>query len=302
MGELHDRMRDDLRLRNYADGTIQRCLDRARKFVAHFMRPPGRITRDEVRGCPLHLLNERKLSGSRYRAHRAAIKFLYEVTLGLPFKVERILPPKRERRPPEVLSRDEVLALLRSAVSLKHRVTLTTMCAAGLRISEACGLRVSDIDSRRMTVRVRRGKGAKDRCVMLPPTLLVMPSKYWLAARPGSGDSTAYLFPGRRPGSHLAPDTVTKSFHEAAALAGVFREYGPSYRGRFRVTARQRAVMRHIESCSMLMHLTPNVGFGTCVILNEKGRPADTKCVRALGSGGRPWTLQRTLRLSRRCS
>jgi site-specific recombinase XerD len=222
MGKLRDRMRDDLRLRNYAEGTVERYLDCARKFVARHMRPPDEITRDEVRGYLLHLLNERGLSASTYRAHRAAIKFLYEVTLGLPFKVERILPPKRERRLPEVLSREEVLGLLKAVVSLKHRVILTTMYAAGLRISEACSLKVSDIDSKRMVMRICQGKGAKDRYVMLSRTLLDMLRKYWLAARPED-----YLFPGRRAGSHVAPDSVTKSFHEAAALAGITKDVRP---------------------------------------------------------------------------
>ena len=222
MGKLRDRMRDDLRLRNYSERTIYGYLLYARKFVAHFMKPPEEITRDEVRAYLLHLMNEQGLAASTYRQHRAAIKILYEVTLGLPFKVERILPPKRERRLPEVLSREEVLALLRSVVSLKHRVILTAMYAAGLRISEACSLAVSDIDSKRMVIRVRRGKGAKDRYVMLSETLLHMLRKYWLAARP-----EGYLLPGRRAGSHVTPDAVRKSFHEAAAIARITKDVRP---------------------------------------------------------------------------
>ena len=222
MGQLRERMRDDLRLRNYSERTITGYLLYAKKFVAHFMRPPEQITRDEVRAYLLYLMNERGLAASTYRQHRAAIKFLYEVTLGLPFKVERILPPKREKRLPEILGREEVLRLLRSVVSLKHRVILTAMYAAGLRISEACSLAVSDIDSKRMVIRVRQGKGAKDRYVMLSETLLHMLRKYWLAARP-----QGYLFPGKRTGSHVAPDTVTRSFHEAAALAGITKTVRP---------------------------------------------------------------------------
>jgi len=222
MGKLRDRMRDDLRLRNYSERTIYGYLLYAKRFVAHFMKPPGKISRDEVRAYLLHLMNERGLAASTYRQHRAAIKILYEVTLGPPFKVERILPPKREKRLPEVLGREEVLALLRSVVSLKHRVILTAMYAAGLRISEACSLRISDIDSKRMVMRICQGKGAKDRYVMLSGKLLDMLRKYWLAARP-----EGYLFPGRRAGSHVTPDAVRKSFHEAAALAGITKDVRP---------------------------------------------------------------------------
>jgi len=222
MGKLRDRMRDDLRLRNYSKSTVKRYLLCARRFVAQFVKPPEEITRDEVRAYLLHLMNERKLSASTCRQHRAAIKFLYEITLGLPFKVERILPPKCEKRLPEILSRDEVLTLLRSVVSLKHRVVLTAMYAAGLRISEACSLSISDIDSKRMVMHIRQGKGAKDRYVMLSETLLAMLRRYWLAARPED-----YLFPGHKVGSHVAPDTVRGSFHEASALAGITKNVTP---------------------------------------------------------------------------
>jgi integrase/recombinase XerD len=240
MGELHDRMRDDLRLGNYSKSTIKAYLLCARKFVAHFMRPPEDITRDEVRGYLLHLMNELGFAASTCCQHRAAIKFLYEVTLGLPLTVTRILPPKREKRLPTVLSREEVLALLRSVVSLKHRAILTAMYAAGLRISEACALADSDIDSRRMVIHVRKGKGSKDRYVMLSETLLVILRKYWLAARPvrslkssdlraraAGGSSGAYLFPGRKAGSNITPAAVRKHFHKASALAGMTKDVKP---------------------------------------------------------------------------
>ncbi len=227
MGKLRDRMRDDLRLGNYSECTIKAYLFDAREFVAHFMRPPEDITRDEVREYLLHLMNERGLSTSTCCQHRAAIKFLYEVTLGLPLAVARILPPKREKRLPTVLSREDVLALLRSVVSLKHRVILTSMYAAGLRISEACALAASDIDSKRMVIHVRKGKGAKDRYVMLSETLLGMLRKYWLATRPVAGSSTAYLFPGTKAGSHITPGAVRNHFHEASALAGITKDVSP---------------------------------------------------------------------------
>jgi site-specific recombinase XerD len=228
-------MRDDLRLGNYSESTIKAYLLDARKFVAHFMRPPEDITRDEVREYLLHLMIKLGFSASTCCQHRAAIKFLYEVTLGLPLTVTRILPPKREKRLPTVLSRGEVLALLRSIVSLKHRAILTAMYAAGLRISEACALADSDIDSRRMVIRVRKGKGAKDRYVMLSETLLGILRKYWLAARPvrsfkaksAGGSSAAYLFPGRKAGSHITPAAVRKHFRRASALASIAKDVSP---------------------------------------------------------------------------
>ena len=138
MGKLKDRMRDDMKLRNYAEGTIVSYLSCAKRFVGHFMKPPEGITRDEIRGFLLHLMNERGAVGSTYRSYRASIKFLYEVTLDLPFKVERILSPKSGKRLPVVLSREEVLALLRSVVPYKHRAVFTVMYATGLRTTSQC--------------------------------------------------------------------------------------------------------------------------------------------------------------------
>ncbi len=222
MGRLRDGMHQDLRLRRYSKGTIDTYLCCARKFVAHFMRPPEEITRDEIRTYLLHLLEERKLSVSSYRQYRAAIKFLYEVTLGLPWNVERILPPRQEKRLPQVLSRREVLAVLDAVGSLKHRAILAAVYAGGLRISEACRLTVSDIDSARMMLRVRKGKGNKDRYVKLSERLLVMLRDYARAARP-----TDLLFPGSTPAGHLAPATVRKAFREAVAGAGISKQVTP---------------------------------------------------------------------------
>ncbi len=196
------------------------------------MRSPEDITRDEVREYLLHLMNELGFAASTCCQHRAAIKFLYEVTLGLPLAVARILPPKREKRLPSVLSRGEVLALLKSIISLKHRAILTAMYAAGLRISEACALADSDIDSRRMVIHVRKGKGSKDRYVMLSETLLVILRKYWLAARPvrslGARPAAgSYLFPGRKAGSHVTTAAGRKHFRKTSARAGITKHVTP---------------------------------------------------------------------------
>ncbi len=233
MGKLYDRMRDDLRLGNYSEKTIKAYLLDASKLVAHFMKPPESITRDEVRGYLLHLRDELGFAASTCGQHRAAIKFLYEVTLGLPLAVTRILPPKREKRLPTVLSRGEVLALLDSTVSLKHRTILTAMYAAGLRISEACALADSDIDSRRKVIHVRKGKGAKDRYVMLSETLLAILRKYWLAARPDrlregpASRGGRYLFPGRKAGSHITISAVRQYFRKASTRAGITKHITP---------------------------------------------------------------------------
>jgi hypothetical protein len=174
------------------------------------MRPPQEITRDEIRAYLIHLLNERGLAATTYRGHRAAIKFLYEVTLGLPCQVERILPPKIEKKLPDVPGRDEVMGLLLAIDCFRYRVVATAMYAAGLRISESCRLRVEDIDSARMMIHVRRGKGRKDRSVTLSRVLLELLRAYWRMAKPRD-----LLFPGHSKGGHVSPGTVRKAVREA---------------------------------------------------------------------------------------
>jgi len=222
MGRLRDRMDEDLRLRGYADSTRKIYLLYARLFVARCMKPPQEITEPEVRAFLLHLIEERGVSRTTYRQYLAAIKFLFTVTLGRPWLVERLRPQRRERRLPEVMSPEEVAALLDAAEGLRFRTVFALMYAAGLRISEACRLRIEDVDSKRMLIRVRRGKGNKDREVMLSMRLLEMLREYWRQARPAS-----YFFPSPGAAGHLDPATVRERFRRARLAAGVTRRVTP---------------------------------------------------------------------------
>ena len=120
-----DRMREDMEIRNYSPKTIEAYLHCCHRFVAHHMQPPENLTRDDVRAFLLHLINERGFSNSAVGQYRAAIKFMYEITLGSPRQVERILVPKKEKRLPTVLSREEVNRLLSNIECFKHRTIFT---------------------------------------------------------------------------------------------------------------------------------------------------------------------------------
>src|SRR5215831_2242476 len=120
-----------------------------------------------------------------------ALRFLYRVTLKQPWMVEYIPQPKRPKTLPILLSPAEVVALLQAPRRLKNRAILTTLYAAGLRVSELCHLQVTDIDSTRMVLCVRQGKGRRDRCVMLSPRLLALLRQYWQRDKP-----RPWLFPG----------------------------------------------------------------------------------------------------------
>ena len=163
MGHLRDRMIEDLRLGGYSESTAKVYLHYVKEFTKYHGRSPAEMGEADVRSFLLYLLDERRLSHETYRQGLAALKFLYRVTLGRPLEVESIPRPRKRRRLPNVLSGTEVEALFAAFDSLKYRsVTLATY-AAGLRIGEAVRLRVQDIDSKRMMLHVRQGKGGQDR-------------------------------------------------------------------------------------------------------------------------------------------
>jgi site-specific recombinase XerD len=195
MTPLRQRMIDDMQLRNLSLLTQKAYVSAVSQFARHFAASPDRLGEAEVRQYMLELV-KRRVSWSRYNVILCALRFLYHVTLGRDGLLQRIPFPKDEKRLPVVLSREEVAQFLKAACHFKTRVMLTTAYATGLRISELVALRVEDIDSRRMLIRVRQGKGRKDRYVMLSPKLLELLRKYWKAARPRD-----WLFRTRSPGS-----------------------------------------------------------------------------------------------------
>ncbi len=216
MTPLRLRMIEDLKLRNLAPRTIQAYIGRVAAFARHFGRSPEDLGRDEVRAYLLHLVREKHVSWSTYNQTVAGLRFLYEVTLGREGVLVRVACPKQPKKLPVVLGLDEVARLFAAVVGLKHRAILMTAYAAGLRISEVVALRVDDIDSQRMVLRVRQGKGRRDRYVMLSPRLLALLREYWKAARP-----TDWLFPGDLPGRPLTASTVHRVCVQAARDAGL---------------------------------------------------------------------------------
>src|SRR4029077_1782932 len=143
-----------------------------------------------------------------------ALRFLYRVTLGNDWVIEGVVSPRKETRLPVVLSPAEVTQFFEAVDGLKHRAVLMTAYAAGLRVSEVVALRVDDIDSKRMVIRLRQAKGQKDRYTMLSPRLLTILREYWKADRP-----TQFLFPGNVPDRSITSRTVQKACREAQEAA-----------------------------------------------------------------------------------
>jgi integrase/recombinase XerD len=214
MTPLRRRMIEDMKLKNLSTRTIDAYVSRVGTFARHFGRSPQDLDRDDVRSYLLHLVQEKKVSWSVYNQTLAALRFLYEVTLGRKDVLERIPCPKQPKRLPVVLSLDEVARFFAALVGIKHRAILMTAYAAGLRLSEVIGLRVDDIDSKRMVIRVRQAKGRRDRYVMLSPRLLALLREYWKVARP-----TDWLFPGDVPGQPITGKAVHRICVQAARAA-----------------------------------------------------------------------------------
>ncbi len=150
------------------------------------------------------------------------LRFLYSKTLGKGWVVEHVHHPRGQKKLPTVLSVLEARQLLGVVTNLKHRAILSTLYGTGIRLSELCTLRVSDIDSQRMVIHVRLGKGAKDRLVMLSPRLLDLLRKYWKEGRP-----KGWLFPGRAPAGSISPAAVQRLCKRSAQLAGISKDVHP---------------------------------------------------------------------------
>ncbi len=222
MGQLRDRMEEDLKLGGYSLSTGKIYLLYARLFAKFHRRSPVEMSEPEIRQYLLHLVEERQVSRPTFRQVRAGLTFLYTVPLRLPLEVEHLAIPRRPVRLPKVLSGTEVTALLAAVRSQKYRGILMTMYAGGLRVSEACRLRPEDIDSKRMVILVRAAKGGRDRYTLLSERLLVFLRDYWRRTRP-----EGWLFPGHTKARHASPDTVRQVFQKAPAAAGITKKATP---------------------------------------------------------------------------
>ena len=172
MTPLRQRMVEDLQLRNYSEHTMRAYLRGVADFAKHFGTSPQHLGPEQGRTYQLFLVQGKKVAWSSIVQTVGAVRFFYRVTLGRPALLEYIAPPRRPFTLPTIRSPAEGAAFLTVSRNLKHRAILTTLYAAGLRVSELCQLQVTDMDSARMVLRVRQGKGPHDRYVMLSPKLL----------------------------------------------------------------------------------------------------------------------------------
>jgi site-specific recombinase XerD len=208
-------MIDDMTVRNLSPATQRSYIHAVAKFSRYFGRSPDRLDIEDVRVYQVYLVSQ-GLSWPALNQTVCALRFFYGVTLNRPEIPERIAYAREPRKLPVILGADEVVRFLEAVPSLKTRTALTTAYAAGLRASEAVGLKVADIDSSRMLIQVRHGKGAKDRAVMLSPQLLAILRTYWRLARPKE-----WLFPGRDAGKPIDVQVLHAACRSAVKAAGL---------------------------------------------------------------------------------
>jgi len=223
MTPLRQRMIEDMQLRNFATTTQRSYIHYVADFAKHFNRSPQDLDLEAVRQYQLHLAQERKLSPQSINTFVSAVQFLYLVTLEMPWEKHDFPRARLEEKLTVVLAPDEVQRFLDQVTGVKHRAVLLTCYGSGVRISEAVSLKLSDIDSHRMLIRVEHGKGGKDRYSMLSPCLLEILRAYCRILRPAG----PWLFPSWRPHLHLTAGAVQTVCREAWQRSGLGKRVTP---------------------------------------------------------------------------
>ena len=215
-------MLEDLQIRNYSPTTVRIYLHCIQAYAWHFHTPPDQLGPEHIRQYQLFLIQEKQVSLPTYIQAACALRFFYTHTLDRKIAIERIPFPRRSRKLPSILSRQEVQALLQAPRTLRHRALLATLYGAGLRVSEVTQLKVADIDAQRSVLWVRQGKRRRDRQTLLSPKLLELLRQYWRAERPAN-----WLFSSTAGARPISPKAVFLACRSAAQIAGISKPVHP---------------------------------------------------------------------------
>jgi integrase/recombinase XerD len=224
---LRQRMQHDMMMRGLASHTQQHYIHHVRRFAAFLGRPPDTATAEDLRGFQIHQ-HESGASPMTINSAVSALRFLCTVTLRRQDLARALVAVRRSTTVPEVLSVEEAARLLAAAPGIKYKAALSVAYGAGLRVSEVAHLKVDDIDSKRMLIRVEQGKGRKDRNAMLSPQLLELLRLWW---REGKRRSVmlphGWLFPGKSYTDPISTRQLNRAVHEAAEVAGIRKRVHP---------------------------------------------------------------------------
>ena len=221
MSSLRQRFQNDMVLRGLAERTQVAYVDAVAAIAKYYHRSPDLISPEEIKQYLLHLINDKHRSTSTTNQAGCALRFLFRFTLNQPDICIEIPLRKPPERLPELLSREEVESIIAACSNPRHRTILTTIYATGLRVSELCQLKVSDVDSKRMMLRIGNGKGGKDRYALLSPKLLDTLRIYWHAFRP-----QIWLFPNKAGDGPITDNQVQRYFYSAKQRANIHKQGG----------------------------------------------------------------------------
>ena len=218
---LRQRMIDDMRMRKFGEKTQLDYIRAVRNFTKYLGRSPDTATVEDLRKYQLHLVDH-GISPASLNSAISGLKFFFNVTLDRSDLMAKMQPVHLPRKLPVILSPEEVSRLIAAAGNLKHQTALAVAYGTGLRVNEVVNLKVGDIDSQRMTLRVEQGKGQKDRYAMLSPVLLERLRVWWRVARAqGKMLDGGWLFPGQNPVRPLSARQLNRAIHAAAEEAGI---------------------------------------------------------------------------------
>lgn len=218
---LRQRMIEDMRMRKLKPKTQQAYIRAVRKFAKFLGRSPDTASDEDLRRFQLHLIDQ-GTSPITLNATIVGLNFLFEITLGRPEAMAKMQSVRVPQKLPVVLSKEEVTRLIACVGHIKHQTALSLAYGTGLRVGEVVALKIGDIDSKRMTLRVQQGKGGKDRYAMLSPVLLERLRVWWRVARAqGKILEGGWLFPGLDPLQALSTRQLNRAIHDAASLAKI---------------------------------------------------------------------------------
>ena len=280
MTRLRQRFIEDLEVRNYSPSTIRAYVRHVAAFATYFSQSPERLGRQQIHRYQLYLLRERKLATPPVSQIVSGLRFFYATTLGRQWISEQIPYPRHERRLPGVLSRAEVDVLLDTPRNLKHRAILMTLYGAGLRVSELVTLRLDDIDSKRKFIRVRQGKGRRDRETLLADKLLTALRTYGKISKP-----VEWLFPGQNPQRPITPNAVRLMCRKTARKAQLSKRVNPHVLGHSFAThwledgVDRRTIQvllghRDLKTTTVYLHLSPTAAASTRSPLDRPAMPS----------------------------
>jgi site-specific recombinase XerD len=224
MPTLREKMKHEMQLRGFSPATQKKYLYEVIKLYKHYQLSPAKLSKEKIKEYLLYLLSERKLAASTYNVAVYSLRFFYDVVLRRVVNYYDFPLTKGKKKLPDILSTVEVAKLIKAAANIKQRTMLVLAYGSGLRSSEAAHLKVEDIDSARMQIHIRDGKGGKDRYVVLSPVMLSELRNYWRRSR--KRIQSDWLFPGQSPDKSTTPASVATAYNKAKKTAGISKNGG----------------------------------------------------------------------------